>query len=73
MVEARALYPSHSLAQLYRADSMPTELTAAHHDLDDVLDAIFGLDQADRNHEGRQRALFTEFVRLDPGKIGNLP
>ncbi|WP_311198199.1 type IIL restriction-modification enzyme MmeI [Ornithinimicrobium sp. INDO-MA30-4] len=72
VVEARALYPSHSLAQLYRADSMPTELTTAHNALDNVLDAIFGLDHADQNLEGRQRALFTEFARLDAGQIGNL-
>lgn len=72
VVQARALYPSHSLAQLYRPGSMPTALTTAHNALDNVLDGIFGLGHADQNLEGRQRALFTEFARLGSGEVGNL-
>lgn len=69
VVAARALYPTRSLAHLYGASSLPVELTAAHEDLDEVVDSIFGLARQDRTFEGRQRVMFETYVRLDAGLV----
>lgn len=69
VIEARALYPALSLAQLYDANRMPKELTAAHETLDEVVDTLFGLRSQDRNFKGRQRVLFESYARLDAGLL----
>ena len=65
VVEARTLFPELSLAQLYTPDGLPEELAAAHEALDNAVDTIFGLDCRERTFEGRQRALFEAYARLE--------
>jgi hypothetical protein len=42
VLDARALYPSSTLADLYDPLTMPPELTAAHRKLDRAVDAAYG-------------------------------
>jgi hypothetical protein len=42
VLDARAMYPDSTLAQLYNLASMPTELVAAHAALDRAVDAAYG-------------------------------
>lgn len=42
VLDARALYPTASLADLYDANSMPVPLVKAHHTLDKAVDACYG-------------------------------
>lgn len=43
VLEARAMYPSNSLADLYNNESMPTSLRKAHESLDKAVLQTFGL------------------------------
>lgn len=70
VLDARARYPERSLADLYAPSSMPHDLTAAHDQLDRVVDAIFGLSEGYRSEQDRQSALFDSYVRLDAGLLG---
>lgn len=42
MLDARALFPDATLADLYDPLAMPPELTRAHHALDRSVDAAYG-------------------------------
>ena len=42
MLDARALYPDSSLADLYDPQLMPPELLAAHHKLDAAVENVYG-------------------------------
>jgi hypothetical protein len=41
VLDARALYPNSTLADLYDVDVMPRELRKAHRDLDAAVDKLY--------------------------------
>ena len=65
VLAARAQHPERSLAQHYNANGMAAELTAAHHELDRQVDALFGAGTTPTEGE-RQQALFDTYLTLVP-------
>ncbi|MDA2889838.1 class I SAM-dependent DNA methyltransferase [Mycolicibacterium sp. BiH015] len=63
VLEARALYPDRTLAELYHPQNMPTELLRAHAQLDRAVDAVFGL-RGRVDIDARLKALYTSFKTL---------
>ena len=63
VLEARADYPSSSLADLYDPDNMPPDLKKAHEALDKAVDAIFS-DKPLRSEEERQKALLEAYEEM---------
>ena len=57
---ARASHPGNSLATLYEPGRVPADLTAAHDELDMVIDDIFGCPDGDIRT--RQRILFQRYA-----------
>lgn len=64
IVDARALHPTRTLAQLYDPQSMPQDLAAAHHALDALVDAGFGADALLSDEESRQEILFRRYAEM---------
>ena len=63
VLEARANYPSSSLADLYDPDNMPQDLRKAHEALDRAMDKIFS-DKPFNSEEERQRALLEMYRKM---------
>ena len=63
VLDARALYPDSSLADLYDPLTMPTELQKAHHAVDKAVDAAYGY-KGDKADAPRVAFLFTLYERL---------
>jgi hypothetical protein len=60
---ARAEHPTATLAQLYRTETMPTNLRLAHDRLDRLIDTAFGASDQPTLAE-RQRVLFKRYEEL---------
>ena len=63
VLDARALYPDSSLADLYDPLTMPPELQKAHHAVDKAVDAAYGY-KGDKADAPRVAFLFTLYERL---------
>ena len=63
ILDARALYPESSLADLYDPLSMPTELVKAHAALDKALDAAYGY-KGGKDDAARVAFLFERYQLL---------
>ena len=63
VLEARANYPSSSLADLYDPDNMPQDLRKAHEALDKAMDAVFS-DKPLKSEEERQKALLEMYKKM---------
>lgn len=63
VLEARANYPSSSLADLYDPDNMPSDLRKAHEALDRAMDRVFS-DKPFKNEEERQKALLEAYEKM---------
>ena len=62
---ARANHPGQSLADLYDPDYMPTDLRAAHRELDKVADVAFGAGTWLKDDDDtRLKVLFDGYARL---------
>lgn len=59
VLDARALYPQSTLADLYDPLTMPAELVRAHHALDRVVDAAYGV----RSFDGEAKRVAFLFER----------
>lgn len=67
VVEARALTPERSLAELYEPNAMPAGLRAAHTSLDVVVDRLFGATGRVETERQRQRLLFRRYEEMTSG------
>ncbi|HRE02809.1 MAG TPA: hypothetical protein PLV68_16025, partial [Ilumatobacteraceae bacterium] len=56
-------YPDRSLSSLYEPDAMPKDLVAAHDQVDEVIDGLFGAVQ-DISEDDRQRLLFRMYGEM---------
>ena len=63
VLEARANYPSSSLADLYDPDNMPQDLRKAHEVLDMAMDSVFS-NKPLRSEEERQKALLEMYKKM---------
>ncbi len=70
VLEARVNTSSLSLAKMYVASSMPSELATAHRTLDEAVDSAFGLAGRDVAEEERQSVLFRAYAELNPDGLG---
>ena len=62
---ARANHPGQSLADLYDPDYMPTDLRAAHRELDKVADVAFGARKwLKDDDDARLQVLFKSYKRM---------
>lgn len=68
VLDARALYPDSSLADLYDPLAMPPELQKAHHAVDKAVDAAYGYkgDKSDAPRVAFLFALYQKFTSLLP-------
>ena len=65
VLAARANHPGQSLADLYDPDYMPTDLRAAHRELDKVADVAFGADRRlGDDDDARLKILFDSYARM---------
>lgn len=62
VLEARANYPSSSLADLYDPDNMPQDLKKAHEALDRAMDSVFS-NKPFNNELARQKALLEMYKK----------
>lgn len=69
VLEARANYPSSSLADLYDPNNMPSDLRKAHEALDKAMDAVFS-DKPFESEEERQKALLEAYEEMTGEKAG---
>lgn len=61
----RSRYPKDSLADLYDPNAMPTDLRAAHENLDKLVDVAFGAPHWLRDDDTeRIRILFQDYQKL---------
>lgn len=60
---SRQNHQGSSLADLYDPDRTPADVTAAHAALDEVVDAIFGVDE-DSDEVARQQLLFKRYATI---------
>ncbi len=63
IVTSRDSHLGMSLADLYEPDRTPADVVAAHATLDNVIDAIFGVD-GNINEVARQQLLFTRYAAV---------
>jgi hypothetical protein len=63
VLDARALFPNSTLADLYDPNTMPPELTRAHHALDRAVDHLYRRQPFPSDLE-RVEHLFTEYQRM---------
>ena len=66
ILDARALYPSWSLADLYDPDKMPPELRAAHKALDAAVEAAYGV-KLNGDEEKTVAHLFKLYAEMTEG------
>ena len=65
VLAARANHPGQSLADLYDPDYMPTDLRAAHRELDKIADVAFGAGKwLKDDDDARLKVLFDGYARL---------
>jgi hypothetical protein len=64
VLDARALYPSSSLADLYDPLTMPPELLKAHRALDTAVMKLYGFSVKDTTEAGCVAALMERYRRL---------
>ena len=64
ILDARALYPDSSLADLYDDTTMPTELRKAHQDNDHAVMQAYGFDAKKTTETSCIEALFNLYNRL---------
>lgn len=64
ILDARALYPDSSLADLYDDTTMPTELRKAHQDNDHAVMQAYGFDARNTTETSCVEALFNLYNRL---------
>jgi hypothetical protein len=64
MLDARALYPGSSLADLYDPMAMPPELVSAHDNLDDLVESLYEPAVRFTSDSERLRALFIRYEKL---------
>src|SRR5699024_8827530 len=64
VLEARAKFPSRSLADHYQPLAMDPDLLKAHDKLDKAVDKAFGAPRKLTNEKQRQELLFQNYVRL---------
>lgn len=65
VLAARANHPGQSLADLYDPDYMPTDLRAAHRELDKVADVAFGAGKWLKDDDDtRLQVLFKSYTRM---------
>ena len=65
VIDARAKHEGQSLADLYDPDYMPTDLRAAHRELDKVADVAFGAGKwLKDDDDARLQALFKSYTRM---------
>jgi hypothetical protein len=62
VLDARALFPDSSLAELYDPNTMPPELTRAHDKLDRLVEKAYG--KSFDSDAGRVAFLFEHYQRL---------
>ncbi len=67
VLDARALYPDASLADLYDPLAMPSELRKAHNNLDKIVDQCYRKEKFDNDLE-RLTVLFERYQLLTGGK-----
>ncbi|MEG0363549.1 MAG: hypothetical protein RR600_07040, partial [Aurantimicrobium sp.] len=72
VLDARAKYPSNSLADLYNRDGMPGELRQAHNKLDAAVLTVLGL-KADASEERILARLFELYDELTRGLLDAQP
>ena len=63
VLEARANYPSSSLADLYDTVNIPPDLKKAHDALDKAMDSVFS-DKPFKGEEERQKALLEMYKKM---------
>ena len=63
VLEARAQFPSSSLADLYDPDNMPSDLRKAHEALDKAMDSVFSNNPL-KSEEERQKALLKAYEEM---------
>lgn len=61
---ARDAHPDRTLAELYRRETMPADLRAAHDAVDSLVDRAFGAGSKRPALVERQRLLFDRFAQL---------
>lgn len=65
VLAARANHPGQSLADLYDPDYMPTDLRAAHRELDKIADVAFGARKwLKDDDDARLQVLFKSYTRM---------
>ena len=65
VIDARAKHEGQSLADLYDPDYMPTDLRAAHRELDKVADVAFGARKwLKDDDDARLQVLFKSYTRM---------
>lgn len=65
VLAARANHPGQSLADLYDPDYMPTDLRAAHRELDKIADVAFGAGKwLKDDDDARLQVLFNSYTRM---------
>ena len=64
VLEARAKFPSRSLADHYQPLAMDPDLLKAHDKLDKAVDKAFGAPRKLTNEKQRQELLFQNYVKL---------
>lgn len=65
VIDARAKHEGQSLADLYDPDYMPTDLRAAHRELDKVADVAFGADRRlGDDDDARLQVLFKSYTHM---------
>lgn len=69
VLEARANYPSSSLADLYDPANMPQDLRKAHEALDKAMDRVFS-DKPLESEEERQKTLLEAYEKMTGEKEG---
>lgn len=69
IIKARSQSPGKNLAEQYEPRKMSKMLTAAHQDLDSLVDVAFGMDyRKEQSERKRQRVLFERYEELATGK-----
>jgi hypothetical protein len=69
ILDARALFPASSLADLYGPSSMPEALTIAHQANDKAVLSVFGLKSSSTDEEVLSK-LFTDYSEMTGGLLG---
>lgn len=70
VLEARALHPDRSLAQLYSPFAMDPALLKAHRTLDAAVDRAFGARRVCSSEQERQEILFARYADLTSDRAG---